>query len=226
MRIAIDFAALAAAYLIGSIPFGLIVVRLMNGKDLRRVESGRTGGTNAMRAAGPMAGLFTGVLDIAKAAGAVFLARFVTPHVWIHALAPAAVILGHNHSIFLVERIPAGGLRLRGGAGGAVTAGSAMGLWPPIVFILLPISALVFYGIGYASLTTISIALVATAVFAVRAVLGSSPWEYALSGFLALVLVLVALRPNLRRLLDGTERLHGWRARRTGQKQPHEMPGR
>ncbi len=226
MRIAIDCAALAAAYLIGSIPFGLIVVRLMSGKDLRRVESGRTGGTNAMRAAGLWAGLFTGLLDIAKAAGAVFLARLLTPQVWIHALAPAAVILGHNHSIFLAERTPGGGLRLRGGAGGAVTGGSAAGLWPPILLILLPLSALVWYGIGYASVTTISIALITTVVFGVRAAMGLSPWEYALSGCLALALVLIALRPNLRRLLDGTERLHGWRAKHTGQKQPDGMPGR
>jgi glycerol-3-phosphate acyltransferase PlsY len=59
-------------------------------------------------------------------------------------------------------------------------------------------------------------------IFAVRAALGLSPWEYAVYGVLAEILLVLALRPNIQRLLNGTERLHGWRARR--QKQAPAQP--
>ena len=59
-------AVLLAAYLIGSIPFGWVVVKISTGKDVRQVASGRTGGTNVMRAAGAVAGLLTGFLDLIK----------------------------------------------------------------------------------------------------------------------------------------------------------------
>ena len=219
MHLAILALLLLAAYLFGSIPFGLIVVRLINGRDLRTVESGRTGGTNAMRAAGPWAGVLTGILDVAKGAAAVWLARAVTPLLWMQVLAPLAAIVGNNASVFLAERTPQGGLRLRGGAGGAAAGGGAFGLWPPVLLILLPLAFLVWYGIGYASLTTLSIALIVTVVFAVRAALGLSPWAYAIYGALAGLLLLIALRPNLRRLRAGTERLQGWRARHRARRQ-------
>jgi glycerol-3-phosphate acyltransferase PlsY len=213
MQLLIDAGILIAAYIFGSIPFGLIVVRFMTGKDIRTVASGRTGGTNAMRAAGPWAGILTAVLDILKAAASVWLAQFLTGNVWIHALAPIAVILGHNHSIFLVERGTDGRVRLRGGAGGAAAGGGAFGLWPPAGLILVPLSFLIWYGSGYASVTTLSVGLVTTVIFAVRAALGLGPWEYILYGVLAEILMLLALRPNLRRLRDGTERRHGLPAR-------------
>jgi len=219
MPFLIDAGILLAAYLTGSIPFGLIVVKLISGRDVRAVASGRTGGTNAMRAAGVWAGILTGTLDVVKGAAAVWLARAVTPEIWMQVLAPLAAILGNNASIFLVERTPQGGLRLRGGAGGAAAGGGAFGLWPPVLLILLPLGFLVWYGVGYASLTTISIALIVTVVFAVRAALGLSPWAYAAYGVLAGVLLLIALRPNLRRLREGTERLQGWRARRRAHRQ-------
>src|SRR5512139_2843888 len=110
----IDAGLMLASYIFGSIPFGLIIVKLLTGKDIRKVESGRTGGTNVMRAAGLWAGLLTALLDVLKAAATVWLAKAVTPNEWIHALAPIAAIIGHNHSIFLPERGPDGRLRLRG----------------------------------------------------------------------------------------------------------------
>ncbi len=90
MQVLINTGILLAAYIFGSIPFGLLVVKLMTGKDIRTVASGRTGGTNAMRAAGPWAGVLTAILDIFKAAATVWLAQAVTPNVWIHTLAPIA----------------------------------------------------------------------------------------------------------------------------------------
>lgn len=209
----LDVGVLLVGYILGSIPFGLLIVKLISGKDVRQIESGRTGGTNAMRAAGFGAGALTAVLDILKGAAGVWLARAATANVWIHVLTPIAVIVGHNYSIFLAERTADGRWRLRGGAGGASTVGGALGLWWPSLFIILPIGFALWYFVGYASITTLSVAFVATVIFLVRALLGLSPWQYVLYGILAEGLLLIALQPNLQRLRAGTERLHGLRAR-------------
>jgi glycerol-3-phosphate acyltransferase PlsY len=209
MHVLIDVGVLLASYVFGSVPFGLLVVKLMTGKDIRTIASGRTGGTNAMRAAGLWAGAVTGILDVLKAAATVWLAQRVTPNVWIHTLAPIAAVIGHNHSIFLIERDPDGHLRLRGGAGGAAAGGGALGLWPPVVFILTPLGLLIWYTTGYASVTTLSIGLMTIIIFGVRAALGLGPWAYVIYGFLVEFLMIWALRPNLKRLKDGTERRHG-----------------
>jgi len=118
MQIAFDIGIVILAYIFGSIPFGLLIVKLKTGKDIREVESGRTGGTNAMRAAGFWAGFATALLDILKGAVGVWVAQWLTPNSeWVHVLAPIAAILGHNYSIFLAERGENGKFRLRGGAG-------------------------------------------------------------------------------------------------------------
>ncbi|MBU0512978.1 MAG: glycerol-3-phosphate acyltransferase [Chloroflexi bacterium] len=206
---------LVAAYLIGSVPMGLLVVKITTGQDIREVQSGRTGGTNAMRAAGFWAGFATAFLDIFKGASGVWLARALVPgNHWLEVLSPIAAIIGHNYSIFLIERYENGKIRLRGGAGGAPFIGGAMGLWPWSIVWLVPIGAVILFGIGYASLTTLSAPLIATLIFAYRAWIGASPWEYVLYGLLSEILIIWALRPNIKRLLDGTERLVGWRARR------------
>jgi glycerol-3-phosphate acyltransferase PlsY len=222
MQILLFAGILLAGYIIGSIPFGLIVVKLMTGRDIRTVASGRTGGTNAMRAAGPWAGVFTAVLDILKAAGTVWLSQALTPNVWIHALTPIMAILGHNYSVFLIERQPDGRLHLHGGAGGAAAGGGAFGLWPPAALILIPFGLLIWYGIGYASVTTLCIGLMTIIIFAVRAALGQGPWEYILYGFLAELLMIWALRPNIKRLREGTERRHGLPARLQQRRQARE----
>ncbi len=214
MNLVRDFGVLLFAYLLGSVPFGLLIVKLWTGKDIRIVESGRTGGTNAMRAAGFAAGLLTAILDILKGAAGVWIARLAGAGVWIQVFAPIFGIIGHNYSIFLAERTEDGKFRLRGGAGGAPSVGGAFGLWAPSFLIIFPLGLLIFFGVGYASVTTMSVALIAAIIFAVRAWMGLSPWQYVLYGILAEGLLVWALRPNIRRLMNGTERLHGWRAKR------------
>ncbi len=212
MQIFQSILVMLLAYLIGSVPFGLLIVKFSTGKDVRQIESGRTGGTNAMRAAGFWAGFGTAILDILKAAGTVWIARAFGVGVWIEVFAPLAAIVGHNYSIFLAERKD-GKLRLRGGAGGAASVGGALGLWAPSILIIFPVGFLIFFAVGYASITTMSVALIAMVVFAVRAWMGLSPWQYILYGFFAELLLIWALRPNIKRLLEGNERLHGWRAK-------------
>lgn len=208
---------LLLAYVVGSIPFGLLIVKMRTGQDIRKIASGRTGGTNVMRAAGFWAGILTAALDILKGAGSVWLAQWITPDLhWLHVLAPVFAIIGHNHSIFLPEfdenhRL----LRLRGGAGGAPSVGGAFGLWPLSLAIILPLGAIVYFTLGYASVTTMSVAAFAILVFAGRAIFAGAPWIDVLYGVLAEILLVLALRPNIKSLAAGTERvlkysLHGW----------------
>ncbi len=221
MQLLIEASVVLLAYVFGSIPFGLIIVKLTSGKDIRQVASGRTGGTNAARAAGPWAGVLTGLMDGLKGAVAVWIARAVLPGGdWLHVAAGLAAILGHNYSLFIIERDDQGHLRLRGGAGGGTTVGGAIGLWFPAAYIILPIALLVFFGIGYASVTTMSIAVIAVIIFSVRYLLRLSPPSYILYGVAALVLLMWALRPNIRALSEGRERFHGWRPWR--KKQQHD----
>jgi acyl phosphate:glycerol-3-phosphate acyltransferase len=213
---------LILSYLLGSIPFGLLIVKIFTGKDIRAVASGHTGGTNAMRAAGPIAGFSTAILDCLKGAVAVWLAAaFVPDTIWLKVFAPMMTILGHNYSIFLTERDERGRLRLRGGAGGAPTVGGAAGIWLPSLFIVLPIGAIMLFVVGYASLTTLSAALTIAVIFAVRAWLLGTPWQFVLYGLIAEALAIWTLRPNIKRLIEGKERLVGLRARK---KKPKSQP--
>jgi glycerol-3-phosphate acyltransferase PlsY len=211
MQILIDIALVLLGYLLGSIPSGLIIVKLKTGKDIRQVESGRTGGTNAMRAAGFWAGLLTAFSDIFKGVLAVWIAQWVSPgNHWVHTLAPVAAILGHNYSLYLIEFDEQGHFkRFRGGAGGAPALGGAIGLWPPSILIILPLGALVFFGVGYASVTTLSVAFFSIVVFAIRLAIGApgAYWTDVLYGVIAGGLLTWSLRPNIKKLLNGTERL-------------------
>jgi glycerol-3-phosphate acyltransferase PlsY len=221
MQILFGIGSVLFGYILGSIPFGLLIVKIKTGKDIREVESGRTGGTNAMRAAGFGAGLLTAIMDILKGAVAVWVAEALVPGGdLVHILAPVAAILGHNYSVFLISRDNDGKLRFHGGAGGAPALGGAVGFWAwslPIVFAL---GALVFFTLGIASITTMAVALFVTIIFAVRASLGLMPWIDVLYGVIAEILLIWALRPNIKKLFAGNERvvklsLNGWlRARK------------
>jgi len=221
MQIVVNIGIILLGYVLGSIPFGLLIVKLKTGKDIREVESGRTGGTNALRAAGFGAGLLTAILDILKGAAAVWIAQAVSPgnHI-IHVLAPIGAILGHNYSVFLINRNDEGKLRFHGGAGGAPALGGAMGVWLPMFPIVFTAGALVWFSIGIASVTTMAIGLVVIIVFVVRASLGLQDPIDIWYGVAAEILLIWALRPNIKKLLSGKERvvkmsLNGWlRARK------------
>jgi glycerol-3-phosphate acyltransferase PlsY len=207
--------ALAAAYLIGSLPIGLVVVRLATGKNVLNEHSGRTGGTNVMRTAGFWAGLVTAVGDVLKGGAAVLLAQTLAPGApWVHVGAGLLAVLGHNHSIFLVDRSD-GRIRLRGGAGGATAVGCGIALSPMLAWVIVIVPILLL-GVGYASVTTLTVGGLMTIMLAVQANAGQVPWAYVGFGVGAEVLMLLALRPNLERLRRGEERLVGIRARAAG----------
>lgn len=204
---------LVLSYLLGAIPFGWIIVKISSGKDVRRIGSGRMGGTNAMRAAGWLAGGLTALGDVLKGVATAWLVNWLMPTSdWVRVFAALIAVIGHNYSIFMIERTPEGRLHFRGGAGGATVLGGAIALWYPTWWFVLPLAALTFLFLGYASLTTISIAFFSLVIFSYRAFMGWGPWVYALYGLLAMGIVLWALRPNLKRLSNGTERMVGLRA--------------
>ena len=188
------------SYLAGSIPFGLLIVWIFSGKDVRRIESGRTGGTNAMRAAGFIAGALTGLGDALKGVATGWIAGWLAPeYPWVRVVAALLAIIGHNYSVFLIEkRAPA--------------LGGAIALWPPAGLIIFPLAGLVYLLVGYASVTTMSIAFFSILIFGIRAIIGLSPWIEIVYGVGALIIVILALRPNLERLRQGNERVVGLRA--------------
>lgn len=225
MAIFLILVCIVIGYFFGSFPSGLVVVRVATGKDVRDVGSGRTGGTNAFRAAGAAAGILTGLLDGFKGAIPVWIASYITGgNHYAEVFAGLAAVLGHIYSIFLVKRDEQGKLHFKGGAGGGPSVGAAAGLWIWSLAFIVPVGLFVFFVIGYASLTTLSFGVVALIIFIVRYALGYGPWEHILYGVLVLALQIWALRPNFPRLLDGTERAHsGWakrRAARVAQQSP------
>jgi glycerol-3-phosphate acyltransferase PlsY len=211
--------SIALAYLIGSIPVGAIIVRLTSGKNVLNEHSGRTGGTNVMRTAGFWAGLATALGDLLKGFLAVSVSLTLTPTTaWVHAAAGAMAVLGHNQSIFLLQRGP-DGLRLRGGAGGATAVGAGVALWPGVAAVVVVVPFLLF-GLGYASVTTLTVGVLMTLGMALEARAGNLPWPYAAYGLAALSLMSYALRPNLSRLRRGQERRVRWPAGKPSTTEP------
>jgi glycerol-3-phosphate acyltransferase PlsY len=93
---------LAAAYFLGSIPFGLILAKLFAGGDIRKSGSGNIGATNVARVVGPAAGILTLILDVAKGYAAVWLAgRFSDQNSTALTLAAVVALLGHCFPVWL-----------------------------------------------------------------------------------------------------------------------------
>ena len=195
--------AVAAAYLLGAVPFGLIVC-LPLGRDPRTVGSGRTGGTNVYRTAGMPAALLTVAGDILKGYVALWLAARLVPadlgpgpHAWAVALAALAVIVGHNYSVFT---------GFAGGAGSSPNIGAILWLDPLGFAAAFALGAAVLFGVRIASLASLVASSTVLAAVAWRVSTGTLPPATLVYGVGQLALVAWALRPNLARLRAGTER--------------------
>lgn len=202
-------ALLLSAYLLGSVSFGLLLVRRTQGIDVRSTGSGNPGATNALRAAGPAVGVTVLALDIAKGFLPVAAGRAVEVPVRGLAWIGAAAVIGHVFPLWH---------RFRGGKGVATAAGAltALAPWPMLAAFVLFLVTVASTRI--VSLGSVLAALSAPLFWAVGGRLGwwSPPPTMALAGCVAIsLLVLWRHQDNLRRLSRGEEpRLGG--ARREG----------
>lgn len=218
MQILTFLLAALIGYLCGSVPFGFIYVRLFKGEDLTKIGSGRTGGTNSFRAAGLGVGMLTSFSDVLKGAAAVWLTRWLLGDAlgpallpWAVALAGVFAVVGHNWSVFL---------RFGGGAGTGPNVGWSAAIWPWIFPIAFLVMGGMLYFVGMASVASLSMAVVTITIFVIRYVMGiDTTLAYLTGSIVAGLVVTWALRPNIRRVLNGTERLVGRRARRAESKQ-------
>ncbi len=190
---------LLMGYLIGSVPVGFLVAKAY-GVNILQHGSGRTGGTNVLRALGFGPAALTVLGDALKAVLTIALARHVLQTGELGAtLAGAAAILGHNWSVFL---------KFRGGAGGMSTAAGLIALNAYVGIPVAVIAILVFYFSRYASVATLTAAVGGLAALTVilLAFPAVAHWEHLVYGLLTAAACVWALRPNIQRLLAGTER--------------------
>jgi len=181
--------AAAIGYLLGSIPFGLVLTRLAGLGDIRRIGSGNIGATNVLRTGNKRLAALTLLLDLAKGSAAVFIGAGWGPHAAL--VAAGAVIIGHMFPAWL---------RFRGGKGVATALGVLIAMaWPVAVAAagLWLLTALLFH---YSSMAAL-VAAVVSAALAGLVVEGDRAW------LIAGIALLVVLRhhENIRRLLAGTE---------------------
>ena len=202
------FFLIISAYLLGSVPFGLIVGKIGYGKDIRQYGSGNLGATNTLRVLGLTPGIFVLLLDVCKGLLVTGLAGYLFPQaptllhqpqsvgVWHSAvvvLTAIAVICGHNWSVYL---------RFSGGKGVATGAGALIMLVPVIVLMLLGVWALIVAATRYVSLASIS---VAAAFPVLMFFLFPDNIPYILFSIIASALVIYKHRSNIKRLLSHEE---------------------
>jgi glycerol-3-phosphate acyltransferase PlsY len=188
-----------AAYLLGSIPFGYVLVRIFKKEDIRSMGSGNIGATNVARSGARGLALATLFLDLGKAFLAVKIAEHLAPTDYDLAVAAAvAAILGHVFPIWL---------RFRGGKGVASALGVFLALTWPSALCILAIFMVIFMLTRYVSLASI-IASATLPLFALYFVPQRSP--IVVAGFLFIpLLIIVKHHQNIRRLLAGTESRFG-----------------
>lgn len=193
----VEFAANAAlGYLLGSLPWGLIVGYAWLGRDIRDSGSGKTGTTNVLRTAGKVPAALVMLLDIAKGAVPALVGRFVFESNEVAAVGAGAAVVGHVWPIF------AG---FRGGRGVASTFGGVLGL-APVISIAFPFVGAALVGTTrYVSVMSVVGVPLCAAIIVVAAAGGWVDWSYAWYSLFATVLVEYKHIPNIRRLLSGTE---------------------
>jgi acyl phosphate:glycerol-3-phosphate acyltransferase len=189
------------AYLIGSIPFGYLIVRSKSGDDIRQTGSGGTGATNVSRRAGKAAGVFTLVLDALKGSIAILLARVLVGMDvdWIVAAAGIAALVGHIFPVWL---------GFRGGKGVAIGAG---------VFLILAPVALLCAGVVFVAIVALT-RYVSLGSIVAAAMIPLFVWLQSVfvdpvadlrplltAAVVGALLIIVAHRGNIERLARGTE---------------------
>jgi glycerol-3-phosphate acyltransferase PlsY len=197
--------AAVIGYLIGSIPVGLIVGRVTRGIDVREYGSGVTGATNVIRTSGWKAGVIVILADIAKGIVPVYLGMALAAaagvdgnddRAWAAAVGAGAAVVGHIWPLF------AG---FRGGRAVATGYGAALAMNPLAAAAMIPVAAAVVAGVRIMSVMSITMAPALAVLYIVLAALDVSPAAYAVYASFAAALIIYKHRPNIERLMAGTE---------------------
>jgi glycerol-3-phosphate acyltransferase PlsY len=189
------------AYLLGSIPFGYLLVRIFRKQDIRATGSGNIGATNVARSGAKGLGLATLLLDLGKGLAAVLIARAIAPDNYdLAVICAVAAILGHIFPVWL---------GFRGGKGVATGLGVFLALTWPSALCTLGVFIVIFALTRYVSLASI-IAAAAFPIFGLYFVSPRTP--VVIAGFIFIpALIIVKHHQNIRRLLSGTENRFGSR---------------
>jgi len=192
-------ALIVGAYLCGSIPMGVVVARLTGGVDPRTVGSGRTGGTNALRALGRKRAAVVVGGDVLKGAVPVLVARFLDAGAAAEALAAGAAVTGAIWSVFV-------GFRSGRGVGSGV--GTMLVIQPLVILIATPVFVAVILATRYVSLGSLlgSAAIAITMLVLWAVANGPISFAYPLYAIAGAGLIWLAHADNIERLLHGTER--------------------
>jgi glycerol-3-phosphate acyltransferase PlsY len=183
---------IAAGYLIGSIPFGFVVVRLLRDEDVRVQGSGNIGASNVWRVYGRWLGVPVAVLDVVKGFVPAFLGLKIGGE-WVGVLAGAAAMLGHARPVWLGFT--------KGGKMVATAGGVTLALAPLAAGICLLVWLATFVLFRYASLASLAMAV----ALPLLCLLLDEPWPTVIFATSASLAVIVLHRQNIRRLLHGTE---------------------
>lgn len=188
-------------YLLGSIPFGLLIAKT-KGMDIRQHGSGNIGATNVWRVCGWRYGLPVFILDVVKGVVAVVMAgqielRLGGCHGWAQIVAAFACIVGHSFPVWL---------KFKGGKGVATSLGVMLGIMPAATLVVFALWAVIFKISGYVSLASV-VAAVALPVVVLAGNLSGwhSGWPAFWFAALAGLLVVVRHKSNIQRLIAGTE---------------------
>ncbi len=187
-----------AAYLIGSIPFGIILSRMFGGVDVRQAGSGNIGATNVARVAGPLPGILTLVLDGVKGAAAVWLAaRFTGESATWMTVAGLAALAGHCFPVWL---------GFRGGKGVATAAGMFLALCAPAALSAIAVFIIVVLLFRFVSLGSIAAAAaMPLLIYLLWAPHHAPPPMVTFGAFAAAMLVVYKHDANIQRLVEGRE---------------------
>jgi glycerol-3-phosphate acyltransferase PlsY len=186
------FLAIVSAYLIGSIPFALLLATRSGSRDLYRIGSGNPGAANVWRVVGRRAGLLVAILDVAKGAAGVAIARLLHGEGGTPAAAGVAAVLGHVYPVWQ---------RYRGGKGVATACGAFSVLAPAA---LLPSLAIFVAGVWTTKYVSLGSVLASISLPALALATGSPPAVLA-AAVAAATLIVFRHRSNLARLRIGTE---------------------
>ncbi len=197
--------AIVLGYLIGAIPMGVILGKLLKGIDIRDYGSGKIGTANVTRSLGVKAGVFVLLFDMGKGVAATYVGRNLGDSTVVEVLAAMAAVAGHNWSVFI---------RFHGGRGVSTGLGALFAMVPPWAAGALGTGLLVIGATRYVSLGSMAGALFAAVALLPLAITGHAPWQYFAYASVVTSLIVFQHRDNIARLRRGEERRLGHKAER------------